>query len=231
MDYSDLLTLAAFVFFVGAAGLYIELTHLRLAVLTLGHQKPHADSPRGTQSMQPRASTGRETLGNDAGIALPRHTTETSDIEAANTSLINPISQQNNSSVHSLPKTDSSAAVQPPFRRRSRPLSSASGAYLVALDLVGAPPPGTCALTCISFFFSRKAEGGRRGHRSVASRSEMDLDILDMDDNDAPALLFVLSNNQARSKFNTFAANERSSENVKFLVAYRDIITFLEVGS
>lgn len=69
----------------------------------------------------------------------------------------------------------------------------------------------------------------RRVHRSVASRSEIDMDILDMDDSEAPALLFVLSNSQARGKFNSFAANERSTENVKFLVAYRDIITFLEV--
>lgn len=57
----------------------------------------------------------------------------------------------------------------------------------------------------------------------------MDLDMLDMEDSDAPTLLFVLSNSQARSKFNSFAANERSTENVKFLVAYRDIITFIEV--
>lgn len=40
VDYSDFLTLAAFVFFVGAAGLYIELTQLRLAVLNLDHRKP-----------------------------------------------------------------------------------------------------------------------------------------------------------------------------------------------
>jgi hypothetical protein len=169
--------------------------------------------------MQPRASTGRETLGNDAGVALPHRTSDTSDIEAA--SFTNPISQQNNSSVSSLRQTDSSAAVQPPFRRRSRPLSSASGRCL----------PGLLRqfVAHVSLGAFLESENGRRGHRSVASRSEMDLDILDMDDNDAPALLFVLSNNQARSKFNTFAANERSSENVKFLVAYRDIITFVEV--